>query len=74
MTLAKAEAKLAQVRVDLAATKASFREKQAEIALAWTRYAFAQKDQRRQANLVARHFASTLNFAEHRIDFFEVSS
>ena len=34
VAVAKAEAKLAQVRVDLAATKAGFREKQAEIALA----------------------------------------
>jgi membrane fusion protein (multidrug efflux system) len=66
MALTKAEAKLAQVRVDLAATQASFREKQAEIALARTKYAFAQKDQRRQADLVAQHFVSALNFDNAR--------
>lgn len=66
MALTKAEAKLAQVRVDLAATKASFHEKQAEIVLARTKYAFAQKDQRRQADLVAQHFVSALNFDNAR--------
>jgi membrane fusion protein (multidrug efflux system) len=62
VAVAKAEAKLAQVRVDLAATKAGFREKQAEIALAQTRYAFARKDQQRQADLVARKFISPSRF------------
>lgn len=42
VAVAKAEAKLAQVRTDLAALKASYREKQAEIILARTKYAFAQ--------------------------------
>ncbi|HEX8964346.1 MAG TPA: HlyD family secretion protein [Rhodocyclaceae bacterium] len=58
----KAEAKLSQVRTDLAALKASYREKQAEIALAKTRYAFARKEQQRQADLVARHFVSAAKF------------
>lgn len=62
VAVAKAEAKLAQVNVDLAATKASFREKQAEIALAQTRYAFARKEQQRQADLVARQFISPSRF------------
>jgi len=62
VAVAKAEAKLAQVRVDLAATKTSFREKQAEIAVARTRYAFARKDQRRQADLVAKQFISASRF------------
>ena len=53
VAVAKAEAKLAQVRTDLAALKASYREKQAEITLARTRLAFAQKDQQRQADLAA---------------------
>ena len=46
----------------LAALKASYREKQAEIALARTKYAFAQKDQRRQSDLVGRHFISASKF------------
>jgi membrane fusion protein (multidrug efflux system) len=62
VAVTKAEAKLAQGAHDLAATQASFREKQAEIALARTKYAFAQKDQRRQADLVAKHFISASNF------------
>lgn len=62
VALDKAEAKLYQVRSDLSALKASYREKQAEIALARTKFAFAQKEQRRQADLVARHFVSTSKF------------
>ena len=62
VAVAKAEAKLAQVRTDLAALKASYREKQAEIALARTKYAFSQKDQRRQADLVAKNFISASKF------------
>ncbi|HRA82408.1 MAG TPA: HlyD family secretion protein [Thauera sp.] len=62
VAVAKAAAKLAQVRIDLAATKAEFREKQAEIAVAQTRYAFARKDQKRQADLVARNFISSSRF------------
>lgn len=58
VAVAKAEAKLAQARTDLAALKASYREKQGEIALARTRYAFALKEQRRQADLAAKHFIS----------------
>ena len=58
----KAEAKLSQVRTDLAALKASYREKQAEIALAKTRYAFAQRELRRQADLVRKHFVSASKF------------
>ncbi|MBZ0092895.1 MAG: HlyD family secretion protein, partial [Sulfuricellaceae bacterium] len=62
----KAEAKLAQVRADLAAMQASYREKQAEIALARTKYAFAQKEQRRQVNLVARNFISASKYDDAR--------
>ncbi|WP_018151836.1 HlyD family secretion protein [Leeia oryzae] len=62
MAVAKAEAKLAQVRTDLASVKASYREKQAEIALAQTKRAFAMKDQQRQADLVAKNFVSASKF------------
>jgi len=60
--VAKAEAQLAQVRTNLAALKASYREKQAEIALARTKYAFALKDQQRQGELVAKNFVSASKF------------
>lgn len=62
LAVAKADAQLAQVRTDLAALKASYREKQAEIVLAQTKQAFAQKDLRRQADLVARNFISAVKF------------
>jgi len=62
VAVAKAEAKLAQVRTDLSALQASYREKQAEIALARTRLAFANRDQQRQADLVAKHFISASRY------------
>jgi len=58
----KAEAKLAQVRTDLAALKAGYREKQAEIAQARTKHSFALRDQNRQADLVEKHFISASKF------------
>ncbi|MGI0115527.1 HlyD family secretion protein [Zooshikella sp. RANM57] len=58
----KAEANLAQVRTDLKALKASYREKQAEITLAQTKYAFALKELHREADLLKRHFVSTSRF------------
>ncbi len=60
--VARAEAQLAQVRTNLAALKATYREKQAEIALARTKYQFALKDQQRQAELVAKNFVSASKF------------
>ena len=58
LAVAKAEAKLAQARTDLAALKASYREKQAEVALARTRQGFASKDAQRQADLLSKRFIS----------------
>lgn len=66
VAVAKAEAKLAQARTDIEALRASYREKQAEIALARTRLAFAQREQRRQADLVARNFVSAARFDDAR--------
>jgi membrane fusion protein (multidrug efflux system) len=68
VAVAKAEAKLAQARTDLSALKESYREKEAEIALARTRYDFAVKEERRQADLVARHFISPARFDEAKQD------
>jgi membrane fusion protein (multidrug efflux system) len=61
---AKAEAKLLQVRADLAALKASYRTKQAEINLAKTKHQFALKEQTRQAELVSKNFVSASKFDE----------
>jgi membrane fusion protein (multidrug efflux system) len=66
VTVEKAEAKLAQVRTDLAVLKAGYRTKEAETALARTRHAFALKEQERQADLVARNFVSASRFDEAR--------
>lgn len=68
VALARAEAKLAQVRTDLAALKASYREKQAEIELAHTRRSFALRDQQRQADLVARNFISASKFDDAKLN------
>lgn len=64
VAVAKAEAKLAQARTDQAVLKASYREKQAEITVAQTKRGFANKDQLRQADLVARSFISASRFDE----------
>lgn len=58
----KAEAALSQVRTDLAALKATYRGKQAEITLAKTKYVFARKELGRQADLVKKHFVSASKF------------
>ncbi len=64
VAVAKAEADLAQVRTNIAVLKAGYLEKQAEISLARTRYSFAQKDQQRQADLVAKHFVAATRYDE----------
>ena len=66
VAVAKAEAKLAQIRTDLAALKASYREKEAEIALAATKYAFAQKAQERQTTLAAKNLISESSFDDSK--------
>jgi len=66
VAVAKAEAKLAQARTDVAAMKASYRERQAQIALARTKLAFAQKEQNRQADLASRNFISASKLDDAR--------
>ncbi len=68
--LARANAHLAQVRIDLKALKASYQEKKAEIELARTQYDFAVKEQKRQADLAAQNFvsASQLDAARQAAD------
>lgn len=66
LAVRKAEAKLAQARADIAVMKATYREKQAQIALARTRYAFAQKEQQRQSDLAARNFISASRLDDAR--------
>ncbi|MDQ7990336.1 MAG: HlyD family secretion protein [Candidatus Dactylopiibacterium sp.] len=66
VAVAKAEASLAQVGTEVAALRASYREKQAEIALAHTRQGFAERDRARQADLAARNFISAARLDDSR--------
>jgi membrane fusion protein, multidrug efflux system len=66
VALARAEARVAQARTDVAALKAGYRARQADIALARTRHAFAQREQQRQADLAARNFISVARLDEAR--------
>ncbi|KTC92497.1 Inner membrane protein yibH [Fluoribacter dumoffii] len=58
VALTKAESKLAQVRIDILAMKANYREKQAELELVRTKYNFSLRNKKRQMDLAAKHFAS----------------
>lgn len=62
MAATKAEAKLAEVKINLAALKAGYHTKQAEIISARTEYHFAQNNQRRQAELLSQHLISASSF------------
>ena len=64
LQVAKAEAKLGQVRTDLEALRASYREKQAEITVERTNHAYAVKEQRRVSDLAQRKFISAAKLDE----------
>lgn len=68
--LQRAEAQLGSVRDDLEALKASYREKQQEIALAKTDIAYYQREFQRQQTLAGSHVASqqALDTARHNLD------
>lgn len=66
IALARAEAQLAQVRTDLRVLKATYREKQASLAMARTRQDFAHREQRRRADLRERNFVSAASFDDAR--------
>ncbi|MEZ5440183.1 MAG: HlyD family secretion protein [Lysobacterales bacterium] len=59
LALQSADAQLAQVRADLTALKSSYRETQAQIELAQTRSRFAEREERRLEDLLARKFVSS---------------
>ena len=58
VALEKAKSKLAQAKTDIMALKANYREKQAEMSLARTKYNFSLRNKKRQLDLAAKHFAS----------------
>lgn len=66
LALEQASAKLAQVQTELAALKASYAEKQAEITLARTKLAFAQKTFNRQTDLARKNFVSATSLDDAR--------
>lgn len=66
----RAQAKLAQVRTELAALQSSYHEKQAEIEMAQTNQAFAKRELQRQIDLKGKNFVSvsTLDDLEHKVE------
>lgn len=64
VALAKAEAKLDEVRTTLAALDASYREKQSELQLAMANRDYATNEQQRQANLAARKLVAKADYDE----------
>jgi membrane fusion protein (multidrug efflux system) len=62
LELQKAVAQRSQVKTELLAQKAFYQEKLAEISLAKTKLEYAQKTQRRQADLLKKHYVATNNF------------
>ena len=65
---AKADARLGQVRSNLESLKASYLEKQAEIAVAQSNHDYAVKEQRRATDLALKSFvsASKLDEVKHK--------
>lgn len=70
IAVTKNEAKLEQVRTDIAALKISYREKQAEIELARSNHDFAARELQRQNDLARKNFISVsrLDEQQHRTD------
>jgi len=58
----KAEANLAEVRTNLLALKASYRERQTDLRVAQNNAELAKKEQKRQANLAMHHLVSESTF------------
>jgi len=70
IALAEAEARLAGVRDDIASLKASYRQKQEELALARTNLDFAETEFERQSRLIQTNAVSRSRFdaARHDLD------
>jgi membrane fusion protein (multidrug efflux system) len=63
---AKAKAQLQQARLDILEQKAAYEEKKAEIRQAENQYAFNQREEKRQANLLKQKFISDAQFDQSR--------
>ncbi len=66
VALERARARREKVRTDIEALQAAYRSKQAELTLAQTNAAFAEKEYRRQADLAQQHFVSQIQLDERR--------
>lgn len=64
VALAKAEARLGEVRTNLAALHASYREKQSELQLAIANRDYAIREEQRQANLAERKLVAKATYDE----------
>lgn len=58
IAVAKAEAKLAEVRTNLSSLKATYRERQSDLQVAKSNSEYARQEQKRQANLVTKHLVA----------------
>ena len=58
IAVAKAEAKLAEVRTNLSSLKATYRERQSDLQVAQSNSDFAKHEQKRQANLATKHLVA----------------
>jgi membrane fusion protein (multidrug efflux system) len=61
-----AQAALAKARTDVAATEASYREQRAQLAIANTNLAFAEREYARQTELAQKHFISAAKLDDAR--------
>lgn len=62
VAVAKAEAQLEQVRIELLSEKAAYEEKLAEIKVAENTLAYNERDEKRQADLLKQHYISDSQF------------
>lgn len=62
IAVAKAEAKLAEVRTNLSSLKASYRERQSDLQVAQSNSDFAKQEKKRQANLATQHLVAAAAF------------
>jgi membrane fusion protein (multidrug efflux system) len=62
VAVAQAQAQLDQVRINLLSQQAAYREKQAEIALAYSELNYNQKEVDRQANLLKQKYISASQY------------
>jgi len=66
IAVAKAEAKLAEVRSNLSSLKATYRERQSDLHVAQSNADFAKREQKRLANLATKHLVADASYDQIR--------